>query len=361
MPLHFHNNKIFWRFLVQPFGWLYGIGAWLHRMSYVYGPLERATFAPFVICVGNLSVGGTGKTPHVFYIQRLLGQIEQTAMVSRGYGRQTKGCKWVTVDSLPVDVGDEPLQFKQFYPSATVVVAEKRAEGIREVLIKKTLIQQVILDDAMQHWGVQADCTLLLTTFEAPFFKQTLLPFGRLREFRVGYQRADVIIVTKCPRQVDEPTRAAYKKAIAPLQHQHVLFSWLVYQPLYELLSRKAGPLLEEGTSLELLVITGIANPQSLEKYLNQRHRVTYQHFPDHHFFTLKDLQLIQTLGVGKIIITTEKDATKLRILLNQYPEIQLTIYVLPIEVMMSAIDEAWLVQYLQERKKISDHKKNSH
>ncbi|MGH1338109.1 MAG: tetraacyldisaccharide 4'-kinase [Aureispira sp.] len=359
MPLLSSPNKSLWQFLGQPVGWLYGVGAWLHRAAYVYGPLERASFAPFVICIGNLSVGGTGKSPHVLYLQRLLGEVEQTAMISRGYGRQTKGVQWVAINSVPEVVGDEPLQFKQAYPLATVVVAERRALGIQAALKKKPTLQQVLLDDALQHWGVAANCTFLLTTFDAPFFQQTLLPFGRLREFRKGYQRADIIIVSKCPSELDDATKNTYKTAIAPLPHQRVLFSWIVYQPLYELKTKAPGPSLDQ--PLDIVLLTGIANTQALEKYLSS-HRVTCQRFPDHHLFTPEELQQLEIIAAEKIIITTQKDATRLYPLLEQFPEIQLTIYVLPIQVALPKTEEAWLVHYLQEKKKeASRTQKNSY
>lgn len=356
------NKRTLGQFLGQPLGWLYGMGAYLHRAAYVYGPLEQVRFAPLVISVGNLSVGGTGKSPHVLYLQGLLGQVTQTAMVSRGYGRQSKGLQWVEVDSAPEQVGDEPLQFKQAYPAATVVVAERRVEGIRAALVQVPDLQTILLDDALQHWAVEADCHILLTTFDAPFFQQTILPFGRLREFRKGYQRADVIIVSKCPTSLEEDTRAAYITAINPLAHQRVLFSNLAYQPLYELGTRSAGPDLEEGEPLDILLLTGIANPQALEVYLGQQgHQVTSQTFPDHHAFTVQDLQNIQVLATGKTIITTEKDATKLRPLLIQHPAFAWIVYVLPIQVVLSASDEAWLSQYLQQKKRLHPPHENSH
>lgn len=337
-----------WQWLGQPLAWLYGLGAWLHRASYVYGPFRQASFEPLVICIGNLSLGGTGKSPHVLYIQGLLGQVEHTAMISRGYGRKSKGVQGVTLESIPEEVGDEALQFKQAYPEATVVVAEKRAEGIKAALAKQPHLHYILLDDAFQHWGVQASCYLLLTTFKEPFFQQEVLPIGPLREFRRGYQRAEVIIVTKCPPQITAATRAAYIQAINPLPNQKVLFSWLVYQPLYELLEGKAGPSLEQPQAL--LLLTAIASTQALETHLEE-HQLSCLKFPDHHLFSKKDLYLIKEKGQGRTILTTEKDATKLCPLLKQYPEIQLTIYVLPIKVALSTADETWLLSYLTHKK----------
>lgn len=342
-------KKKIWQWLGQPLAWLYGVGAWLHRASYVYGPYKQANFEPLVIGIGNLSVGGTGKSPHVLYVQHLLGQVEHTAMISRGYGRQSKGVQWVTLESTPEQVGDEALQFKQAYPKATVLVAEKRAEGIELALSQQPQLQHILLDDAFQHWGVQASCYILLTTFENPFFQQEVLPIGFLREFRRGYKRADVIIVTKCPPSIDAATRAAYTTAIAPLAHQRVLFSWLLYQPLYELLEGGAGPSLEQ--PLDILLLTAIANTQALVTYL-KGHQVSSLKFPDHHLFVEKDLHTIKKQAQGKTILTTEKDATKLQPLLKQHPDIQITIYVLPIKVALSPTDETWLLNYLKAQKK---------
>ncbi len=336
-----------WRLLGRPFGWLYGMGAWLHRAAYVYGPLERAHFEPLVIAVGNLSVGGTGKSPHVCYLQALLGAVEQSAMISRGYGRSSKGLRWVELESVPAEVGDEPLQFKRAFPAAAVVVAEQRAEGIREVLAHRPDLRYVLLDDALQHWGVQADCTILLTTFAAPFFQQELLPFGRLREFRNAYKRATVLMVTKCPPDIDAATRARYRAAIQPLSTQALLFSWLAYQPLYDLQTGAVGPSLEQ-QPLQLLLVTGIADTPPLQAYLEQyQHDVQHQRFPDHHAFSLADLRKLQPLATQRIVVTTEKDAPKLRPLLQQATELEWTIYVLPIQVVLSAEDKATLLAAL--------------
>ncbi|MFK7797013.1 MAG: tetraacyldisaccharide 4'-kinase [Aureispira sp.] len=348
MSVSFFRKKYFLLFVGRPLGWLYGIGAWLHRAAYVYGPFKRHRFAPFVISVGNLSVGGTGKSPHVLYLQHLLGATERTAMVSRGYGRKTKGVQWVQTDSQAQTVGDEPLQFKLAHPKALVVVAEQRAKGIQAALQKQPQLEQVLLDDAMQHWGIQADCTFMLTTFAAPFFRQHVLPFGQLREFRSGYKRAEVIIVTQSPSGLGGSIRNSYLVEIKPLPHQKVLFSWLSYKPLYDLWTGAVGPSLKTGQ--EMLLLTGIADTTALKKYLS-KHTITEYAFPDHHLFTLKDLQKVQENARNKLIITTEKDATRLRPVLQQNPSIPLQIYVLPVEVVFSPDDAAWLKEYLQAQK----------
>lgn len=348
MAVSFFRNRYFLLFVGRPLGWLYGIGAWLHRAAYVYGPFKRHRFAPLVISVGNLSVGGTGKSPHVLYLQQLLGAAECTAMVSRGYGRTTKGVQWVQTDSQAQTVGDEPLQFKLAHPKALVVVAEQRAKGIQAALKKQPQLEQVLLDDAMQHWGIQADCTFMLTTFQRPFFRQQILPFGQLREFRSGYKRAEVIIVTHSPPGLRASIRNSYLVEIKPLPHQKVLFSWLVYQSLYDLRTGALGPSLE--TVQDILLLTGIADTSALKKHLS-KHNMTAYAFPDHHLFTLKDLQEVQKNAANKLIITTEKDATKLRAVLQDNPSITLQIYVLPIAIAFSPNDTAWLKAYLQEQK----------
>jgi tetraacyldisaccharide 4'-kinase len=338
------------RWLGRPLGWLYGLGAWLHRAAYVYGPLQRTRFDPPVICVGNLSVGGTGKSPHVQYVQRLLGQPARCAMVSRGYGRQSKGVYWVGVGSTVEEVGDEPLQFKRAFPDATVVVAERRAEGIQVALSKVPDLAYILLDDAMQHWGVVADCTLLLTTFSDPFFQQELLPFGRLREFRKGYQRADVIVVTQCPHKLAEATKNAYRQAIQPLSHQLLLFSSIVYQALYDLLTGEEGPQLAQIPALDILVVTGIADTRALRAHLAQfEHRVSYRAFPDHHNFTASDWKKLAASGSSQLLLTTEKDAPKLRPLVQQDRDFAGRVYVLPIRVALSPKEEALLLERLKK------------
>lgn len=331
--------------ILYPFSLLYGSGAKLHSILYRGGILETKSFELPIINVGNLSVGGTGKSPHVAYFNTLLSPGFTTAIVSRGYHRKTKGVQFVLEDSLVRGVGDEPLQLKQKFPETTVVVAEHRAAGIEAILARNKNINCILLDDAFQHWAIQAKVEILLTTFEQPFFGDWVLPLGRLREFRQGYQRADIIIVTKCPRSISQAQKALFIQKINPLPHQAVFFSYFQYQSLYQLFDVIKRKEIKEVEGQKITLVTAIANTSYLEEYLESyASSIEHLRFLDHHYYTKKDLERIKTVAKGGLIITTEKDATKLRVHQSYLEKEGLKIYVLPIEVAI-AFEEAKLLE----------------
>lgn len=324
---------------------LYGNAVRLHRAFYRHGILVSKSFDLPIINVGNLSVGGTGKSPHVAYFNKLLASSFTTAIVSRGYHRKTKGVQFVLEDSSVLEVGDEPLQLKQKFPRTTVVVAEQRALGIEAILEKNKASNCILLDDAFQHWAIQADVDILLTTFDQPFFEDRVLPMGRLREFRQGYQRANIIIVTKCPPSISAAQKAIFIQKIKPLSHQAVFFSYFQYQSLYELLDVNKRKGMAELQGQKITLLTAIATTSYLETYLQSyTSAVTHLAFLDHHYYTEKDLEKIKDTAKGGLIITTEKDATKLKVHQSYIEREGLTIYVLPIEVVF-AFDEAKLLE----------------
>jgi tetraacyldisaccharide 4'-kinase len=324
---------------------LYGSAVRLHRAFYRCGILVSKFFDLPIINVGNLSVGGTGKSPHVAYFNSLLVPSYTTAIVSRGYHRKTKGVQFVLEDSSVVGVGDEPLQLKQKFPKTTVVVAERRASGIEAILEKDKTINCILLDDAFQHWAIQADVDILLTTFDQPFFEDKVLPMGRLREFRQGYQRADIIIVTKCPSSISPAQKAIFIQKIKPLAHQAVFFSYFQYQSLYQLLEVNKRKGMAEIQGQKITLVTAIANTSYLETHLQSyTSSIVHLRFLDHHYYTKKDLEKIKNTAKGGLIITTEKDATKLKVHQSYIKQEGLSIYVLPIEVEI-AFDEAKLLE----------------
>lgn len=324
---------------------LYANAARLHRVFYRRGFLASKSFDFPVINVGNLSVGGTGKSPHVAYFNTLLSPNFSTAIVSRGYHRKTKGIQFVLETSAVREVGDEPLQLKQKFPKTTVVVAEHRASGIEAILEQNKEINCILLDDALQHWAIEAKVKILLTTFEQPFFEDNVLPLGRLREFKEGYQRADIIIVSKCPSSINTTQKAVFIQKIKPLAHQAVFFSYFQYQALYSLLRDNERKEITAIQGQKITLVTAIANTNYLETYL-QSYASSIEHlrFLDHHYYTKKDLEKIKNTAQGGLIITTEKDATKLRIHQSYIKKNDLQIYVLPIEVAI-AFDEAALLE----------------
>lgn len=265
-----------------------------------------------VVSVGNLSVGGTGKTPLVDWIVSKLKNEIPTAILSRGYGRKSKGFLLVTKHSQAETVGDEALFYKRKHKEEIeVAVAEKRVEGAEKLLNLKSNLKLIVLDDAYQHRYIDRDVNILLTDYSRPFYKDFVLPSGRLREFRVGKKRADVVIVTKSPANLDEAEKDVIKKKIDVSPNTLVCFSQIKYG---ELLPIHSG---EFTIPEKILLVTGIANPSPLYDHLKKLANVELLSFPDHHDFTTKDIRKIHNLfdtfaTQNKCIVTTAKDVPRL-------------------------------------------------
>lgn len=303
------------RLLLLPLAWLYGGVAALRRYLYRRGWLKSYTPSVPTICIGNLRVGGTGKTPHTEYIARLLSQSHKLAILSRGYRRQTKGFVLAQRDASAATIGDEPLQYFRKVPSVTVAVDEKRAEGIQKLQQQCPDLEVVLLDDAYQHLQVKAACNILVTPFNDLYVNDFPLPAGNLREFRSAARFADIIVVSKTPADCDEKQREAVVKALSPNAHQQIFFSTYEYQPLQPVTS------LAEQVQLTLndtvLVLTGVAQPEPLYKELELRGlQVVPVRFPDHHTFSDADMARVVEQFQQKhacSVITTEKDYMRLR------------------------------------------------
>ena len=325
------------KLLLSPVSALYGAGVSFRNWAYRRGLLRSISFAVPVISVGNLSVGGAGKTPHIEYLIRHLDPYLELATLSRGYRRKTRGFLVVEPGMTAEQVGDEPLQYARKFPDVMVTVAEERAFAIPEIVGRRPDIQLVLLDDAFQHRAVRPGLNILLTEFDRPFYDDYLLPSGRLREWCSGYERADVIIVSKCPRRLDRATADAMTARIAPLPHQRVFFSYYDYAAPYYLLDNRYRLRLEE--DIHVLLITGIARTDYLLDHLRgQARSVRSLDYADHHFFTGNDVSNLhrrfQELPDGhRAIVTTEKDATRLEPHLAYIREQQLPVFVLPLAV----------------------------
>ena len=300
------------RILLLPFSWLYGMVVLLRNLLFDVGLLKSRTVDIPVICIGNLNTGGTGKTPHTEYLLSALSNYK-TAVVSRGYGRNTSGIVEVHVDSQPNDTGDEPLQIKRKFPIVPFIVSEKRSEGI-DYLLKHYLNTEVILlDDAFQHRSVKAGMNILLTQYNDLFINDCLLPAGNLRESASSASRADVIIVTKCPTAI---TVEQKKSIISQLPSKPVFFSSFSYDNLQSLNSDEKLNL-RDLTEYEILLITGIASNNSLLGFLSTHSKkIKNISFKDHHNYCAKDLENIIAIfnnlaSEKKIIVVTEKDAVK--------------------------------------------------
>lgn len=323
------------RYFLYPFALLYGFVVWLRNRLYDTGFSSSVEFSVPVISVGNLSVGGTGKTPHVEYLIRLLQYQYQLATMSRGYKRSTQGFVLADETSNALRIGDEPMQYHLAFPEVAVAVAEERMTGIPLLLQRRPEVDVVILDDAYQHRSVKAGVNILITDFSKPFYKDYILPYGRLREGRAAYKRAHMIIVSKCPRDLSGSAAEKIVEAIQPMPEQQVFFSTIHYRKGYELFSRNEV----EIAGKNLVLVCCIARPEPLTVHLQSlASAVHVLSYADHHYFGSKDIDEIklalESWDVSdKIIVTTEKDATRLLLHHERLRELNLPIVVLPIEV----------------------------
>ncbi|MDO9512818.1 MAG: tetraacyldisaccharide 4'-kinase [Bacteroidales bacterium] len=346
--------------LLYPFGLFYGLIMAIRNLLYDFRIIKSHEFDFPVISVGNLTMGGTGKTPHVEYLIRKLSKSHHIAIISRGYGRKTRGFILADNNSSCGEIGDEPLQYVRKFKNITVAVDENRVKGIRKLKSLKPEIDIIICDDAFQHRRLKAGLSILLTDFHLPFNKNYVFPAGNLREFRSGYKRSDIIIVTKTERVMPILLRKIVIQEISPLPHQQLFFSHVTYGQLI--------PITEEAnnfrivSNLNVVLFTGISNPYPLERHLTEGgNKIEHIQFRDHHSYSVSDMHRIVNLyktmlGGNKVIITTEKDAmrllkTKLIEILNDLP-----VYYLPIEIKLHRPYEEHLGQALNNL--IEQHKK---
>ncbi len=312
------------RIILLPIVPLYYLVTWLRNKLYDFGIKKSTAFAFPVICVGNLSVGGTGKTPMIEYLIRLLKDDYLVATLSRGYKRKTKGFVLAGPDASVVTVGDEPFQFyHKFAPDILVAVDANRVQGLKQLSRLSKAPEVVLLDDAYQHRKVKAGFNILLSTYDNPYFLDYVLPTGNLREPRAGAKRADIIVVTKCPEHLTAAQKQRFMAAIKPKPQQSVFFSYIAYAD--RVISANSNKKLTELKGFTL--VTGIANANTLVTYLQQK-QLDFKHlnYPDHHEFTLAE---IERLSQHKCIVTTEKDFMRLK----HYTILKYTLFYLPITV----------------------------
>lgn len=305
-------NRI--RFLLFPFAALYYLITWFRNFLFDKQILTSTSFSIPTIVVGNLSVGGTGKTPQIEYLVRLLKDTYRVAVLSRGYKRKTKGFLEVDKNITALEVGDEPLQFYQKFKNVHVAVDENRVHGIQQ-LINIHTPNIVLLDDAFQHRKLRASFYILLTSYANLFVDDFLLPVGNLRESRRGAKRANVIVVTKCPEDLSETAQQKIIEKINPVKKQRVLFTTISYS---EKVKGFLNIDLQDCVDFEILLITGIANPIPLLQFLSKKN-IRYKHlkFSDHYHFSEADIRKITTTFESiqsdkKMILTTEKDFVRL-------------------------------------------------
>ena len=352
------------RMLAWPLSLLYGLAMLIRNWLYDKKLIPAASFQVAVISVGNLGVGGAGKTPHTEYLVSLLKDKRNIAVLSRGYMRKTRGYRLVEIDSTPSDAGDEPLQIKRKFPLIMVAVHESRRKGIQRILQDNPDVDTIILDDAYQHRSVRPGLNLLLTEYYKPFFQNFPMPTGSLREFRTGARRADALIVTKTPAIFSPLDRRYILQKLQPYQPpKHVFFSCLVYQNFQSLWDHTCLP--ADTSFKSIILLTAIANPSALEEQLKLRCEELFPYcFRDHHNFRPRELRKIRDhfssmISRSKAIVTTEKDAMRLRN--KEAMEILggLPVYYIPVEVAFHTPDrkkfEALIWGYLNKNEQATD------
>ena len=346
-------QNILVKILLAPFSLLYGLGAALNSFFYRTGLLKSVQFNFPVISIGNLSVGGSGKTPHIEYLIRLLKDYLNIATLSRGYGRKTRGYMEVYSYMNAEQAGDEPLQFKRKFPDILAVVGENRAFGIPRIISDHPEAQLILLDDAYQHRAVKPGMNLLLTEYDKPFTRDFPLPSGRLREWPNAYKRADTIIVSKCPEDLTIEKAEALRKEIAPQPNQRLFFSYYGYgSPYYIFNPRYRVDLTQDW---DVLLICAIAKKDYLLSYLEQTAAsVKVMAYEDHHFFDKGEIGQLHTEfqrleSDRKVILTTEKDATRLELHREFLLENRLPIFALPVEVKFHFDEGPVFDQYIRD------------
>lgn len=325
---------------LRPLSWLYGLGVGVRNTLFDIGVLKSVAFDVPVISVGNITVGGTGKTPHVEYLIRLLRDRFRLAVLSRGYKRNTRGFQLADDGGDWHSVGDEPSQMKRKFPDVTVAVDKNRRHGIETLTAEggAGAIDVVLLDDAFQHRYVKPGINILLVDYHRLIIYDALLPAGRLREPLKGKNRADIVIVTKCPRDLKPMEYRVITKAMDLFPYQHLFFTTIAYEPLRQLFGGEERSLESIRPDEQVLLLTGIASPRQMEEDLAPyTSHVTPLTFGDHHNFTERDVERINSafaaLPQPRLIVTTEKDATRLLALDGLSEEVRQALYALPVRV----------------------------
>ncbi len=321
------------RMLLLPFSLIYGLIIYIRNWMFDLNVLKSASFNLPLICIGNLAAGGTGKSPMVeFLITKLKGEF-RIAVLSRGYKRKTSGYTLADAHSTALEIGDEPMQFYNKFPDVVVAVGEERVVAIPQLLHDKPDTRVILLDDAFQHRAVRAGYNILLTDYNNLYTRDWFLPTGDLRDQQKSSRRADIIVVTKCPPDISLAEKNQLVREVHPRAHQHLFFSAIQYGQPYHVITKEPWTPVKNS---EVLLVTGIANPGSLKKHLEELFN-GYEElaFSDHHIFTIDDLKWIfkkfnQLPENGRILLTTEKDAVRLQKFSQQLRG--LPFYVMPIQ-----------------------------
>ena len=350
---------------LRPLSWLYGAVVRMRNWCFEVGILKSKSFAIPVISVGNITVGGAGKTPHVEYLIRLLHDRVKVAVLSRGYKRKSHGYVLAQGNTSMPKIGDEPFQMHSKFPDVYVAVCKKRCEGIMRLQEDEETkdVQAILLDDAFQHRYVKPGVNILLVDYHRLIIYDELLPAGRLREPLSGKNRADIVIVTKCPKDLKPMEFRVLTKAMNLYPYQHLYFTTLEYDGVEAMYGEKEKYPLDFLRGKQILLLTGIASPEQimvdLQSYSSS---ITTMIFADHHNYKSRDIdaieQRLEQLGDSSIILTTEKDAARLRSIEELPQKLKDNLYILPIRVKFLLNQEQRfnnrIISYIRKNQKIS-------
>ena len=324
------------RYLLFPFSLIYASITGVRNLAFDYGILKSKSHNIPIICIGNLSVGGSGKTPHTQHIINLLKNNYKVAMLSRGYGRNSSNLQYVEVNSTASQVGDEPLLIKQNHPDCLVVVEKNRNKGVKQILKDFPETEVILLDDGFQHRWIKAGFNILITPYFSPYYQDYLMPVGNLRESKKGADRAQAIIISKTPEQSNATEKKGMLTKLNLFDNQTAYFSHIEYSKWKCINTNNE---LQDDKTYSITLVTGIANAQPLVNHLQKAgHSIHHLEYTDHHKYTTKDISNILVKhnadqSTKKLILTTEKDATKLREFKKQFGTEN--VYFAPIEVVL--------------------------
>ena len=325
---------------LTPLSWLYGLGVGFRNLLFKLGILKSRAFDIPVISVGNITVGGSGKTPHVEYLVSLLKDKMKVAVLSRGYKRKSKGYVLANDDTTMREIGDEPYQMKQKFPELYVAVDKKRTEGIDRLTHDEQTkdVDVILLDDAYQHRYVKPGVNILLVDYHRLIIYDKLLPAGCLREPKEGKSRADIVIITKCPKDLRPMEYRVLMKALDLYPYQSLYFTTLIYDNLKQVYGTESMPINSLPNRCNVVLLTGIASPKQMQNDLSvYNYNLSYLSFSDHHNFSKKDIRTINRkfaeLPSPKVIITTEKDVARIKFVEGLNDDVKESMYALPVRI----------------------------
>jgi tetraacyldisaccharide 4'-kinase len=355
------NKNIF----LYPVSLIYGLITGIRNFLYNSDILPSVEFNIPIICVGNITVGGTGKTPHTEYIAGLLRKDFHVVTLSRGYKRRTRDFRIATSSSLVSEIGDEPLQISRKFPDIMVTVDRDRVHGVNKILEYNPETDVIILDDGFQHRKITPGFSILLSDFERLIVKDHMMPYGNLRESIGNMRRADIILITKSPEDLSPIQRRLIVKEFDKAPYQNLYFTALTYKdplPVFEPSTTVTKVFASESSDCGIVLVTGIANPQPLKDYLLKKYNeIRHVHFPDHHNYNANDILTISSAyndlkSPVKYLFTTEKDAVRLREFTNIAEPIRSAFYYIPVGVIFLNNDKEefdnMIVDYVKKNKR---------